>query len=113
MATQPDAPTVEVYDEIAGTPKKPVVGLTYDDLLDLFPEVDNVRRELVEGELVVAPPPSLRHQEVVGEIFAALLAHAKEAGGKAFVAPMRGDVIESEVLPGFSIEVDYLLDPQK
>lgn len=205
MATQPDAPTVEVYDEIAGTPKDPVVGLTYDDLLDMFPEVDNARRELIGGELIVAPPPKLRHQEVVSNLHLRLGVYAETQGGKVFPAPtgvllapdtlvepdilfvraenvdrlgedyvgfapdlvievsspstrrldtvrkralyerfgvpeylyvdldaerveihrlkgdrydkpvlfVRGDVVESSVLPGFSVEVDYLLGPEK
>lgn len=43
---------------------QPEVGLTYQDLAG-FPE-DGLRRELIEGELVVTAAPSLRHQEVVG-----------------------------------------------
>ncbi|MGH2747288.1 MAG: Uma2 family endonuclease [Actinomycetota bacterium] len=116
MATQPDAPTVEVYDEIAGTPKEPVVGLTYDDLVRMFPEDDNVRRELIGGELIAAPLPSTRHQEIVGEIFAVLRAHAKETGGKAFVAPTgvllaTDTMVEPDVLFVRAERADQIEDP--
>ena len=33
-------------------------GLTYDDLLEMFPEEDNVRRELIDGELIVTASPA-------------------------------------------------------
>lgn len=65
MATQPETPVVEFYDEIAGTPKEPLVGLTIGDLEEMFPAEENTRRELIEGELIVAPPPLLLHQIVV------------------------------------------------
>ncbi len=38
-------------------------GLTYQDL-QAFPE-DNLRRELIDGELIVTAAPALRHQRVV------------------------------------------------
>jgi Uma2 family endonuclease len=74
---------------------------TYDDLL-AFPE-DNVRREIIDGELIVTPSPSTRHQRAVLELGAALLAYVKERGGEVFVAPMDvwftgTDVVEPDVL---------------
>ena len=67
-------------------------GLTYEDL-QRFPE-DNFRRELIDGELIVTPAPATRHQEVVLELGARLLAWTKERGGKAYIAPT--DVVFSD-----------------
>lgn len=78
-------------------------GLTYEDLLEMFPEADNVRRELIDGELIVTPSPSDRHQDAVLELGAHLLAWTKEHGGKVYVAPRdvyftERDVVEPDVL---------------
>lgn len=43
--------------------------LTWSELLD-WPE-DNLRRELIGGELFVTPAPVLRHQRVVRELVVA------------------------------------------
>lgn len=66
---------------------EPQRGLTYEDLLEMFPEVDNVRRELLDGELIVSPPPATRHQRIVRELLVALTLYAREHGGEGFVAP--------------------------
>ncbi|HEX9891626.1 MAG TPA: Uma2 family endonuclease [Actinomycetota bacterium] len=63
-------------------------GLTYDDLLSMFPEEDLTRRELIDGELFVTPSPVWRHQEVVTELIYALYGYAKETGGRAVTGPM-------------------------
>lgn len=73
---------------------KPHTKLTYSDLLQLYPEVDNVRRELIDGDLIVSASPVKRHQAVVLEIGSAFLAYAKKSGGEAFASPM--DVYFSE-----------------
>jgi Uma2 family endonuclease len=80
---------------------QPQTGLTYQDL-ESFPE-DNFRRELIDGELIVTAAPSTRHQDVVLELGAALLAHVKEHGGKVFIAPTDvffsdTNVVEPDVL---------------
>jgi len=75
---------------VATQPK--TTGLTYEDLAG-FPE-DNLRRELMDGELVVTPAPSTRHQDVVLELGIRLGLYAKEHGGKVYVAPT--DVFFSE-----------------
>lgn len=62
-------------------------GLTYDDLVEMFPENDKTFRELIDGDLLVSPPPSLRHQEVVLRLGSRLLAWSEEHGGRAYVAP--------------------------
>lgn len=67
--------------------KPQLTGLTYADLERLFPEDDMRIVELIDGELFVTPPPSLRHQDVVLELGSRLLRYAKERGGKAYVAP--------------------------
>jgi Uma2 family endonuclease len=74
---------------------------TYADLL-AFPE-DNVRREIIDGELIVTPSPSVRHQRVVLRLGAALLDHVDCHGGEVFVAPLDvyfedTDVVEPDVL---------------
>jgi len=71
---------------MATEPKK-TTGLTYEDLVEMFPEDDKTFRELIDGELVVSPPPATRHQEAVLELGSRLLAWCKEHGGKVYVAP--------------------------
>jgi Uma2 family endonuclease len=56
--------------------------LHYEDL-ETFPD-DNLRREILDGELNVTPSPVPRHAGVVGEIFRLLADHADRVGGKAF-----------------------------
>jgi len=78
-------------------------GLTYDDLLEMFPEDDGVRRELIGGELIVAPSPSTRHQRVVVKLVVLLHAYADEHGGEVLTAPYdvkftEVDVVEPDVL---------------
>ena len=53
--------------------------LTYDDLLS-FPD-DGLRRELIEGELIVSPSPYTRHQVLSGRLFLAFANHLASAGG--------------------------------
>lgn len=50
--------------------RRPYDGWTTDDL-DVLPR-DGIRRELVDGVLVVTPPPSFAHQNVVWRLCAAL-----------------------------------------
>jgi Uma2 family endonuclease len=62
--------------------------LTYQDLCEMFPEVDNVRRELIDGELFVTPAPTKRHQRAVVRILVGLHAFAQENGGDAYGSPV-------------------------
>lgn len=73
----------------------------YDDLAD-FPD-DNLRREIMDGELVVTPAPDLSHQTVVLELGARLWAWSRQHGGRVFVAPLDvffadDNVVEPDVL---------------
>jgi Uma2 family endonuclease len=67
--------------------------LTYRDLR-AFPE-DNLRRELIDGELIVTAAPATRHQDVVTRLVAHLYPVARRHGGKVYAAPT--DVFFSDV----------------
>ena len=76
-------------------------GLTYEDLRS-FPD-DNLRREIIDGELFVTPSPVPRHQAVVVELASALLLYQKQHGGQVYPAPMDvffsdTNVLEPDVL---------------
>jgi Uma2 family endonuclease len=74
----------------------------YDDLAD-FPD-DGLRRELIDGELIVSPSPVKRHQRVVANLTADLVAWCRAHGGEAFPAPLDVKFSERTVL-----EPDVLL----
>ena len=77
-------------------------GLTYDDLLEMFPEETNQRVQLIGGELIVAPAPTLRHQSVVIRLGSALVVYQGRHGGLAATAP---DLL---VTPSDSLQPDVL-----
>jgi len=62
----------------------PKTRYTYDDL-ETFPE-DRLRREIIDGELIVTAAPSTRHQRAVLRIGATMLAYADRHGGEAYRA---------------------------
>ncbi len=63
------------------------VVLTYQDYAAL--PNDGRRYEIHEGELSVTAAPRTRHQEIIGNLFAALRAHVIARGlGKVFVSPI-------------------------
>ena len=68
-------------------PPAGTTGLTYQDLLAL-PDAGSTRYELLDGELLVTPAPTIRHQRAVGRISAALLAYTSSHGGEALVGPV-------------------------
>jgi Uma2 family endonuclease len=76
-------------------------GLTYADL-EKFPE-DNLRRELIDGELIVTAAPNTRHQRAVRELLTEFNLHAREHGGEVLPAPYdvyfsETNVVEPDVL---------------
>ena len=61
--------------------------MTYDQYC-LLPE-DGNQYELFDGELVMTPSPNTRHQRIVGQLHAELLAYvSKHSLGDVFVAPL-------------------------
>lgn len=72
---------------------EPQSALTYEDLQG-FPE-DNLRRELIDGDLIVTAAPGTRHQRVVATLVALLIAYRRDFGGEVFPAPT--DVYLSDV----------------
>ena|SRR5437870_5615099 len=72
---------------------QPQTGLTYEDL-QAFPQ-DNLRRELIDGELIVTAAPTWRHQRVVARLVHRLLGHCEVHGGEVLPAPF--DVYFSDI----------------
>ena len=86
---------------------------TYADL-DTFPE-DNLRRELIDGELFVTAAPRIRHQGVVATLTLLLGLYAREHGGRVFPAPTDvffsdSSVVEPDVLFVTADHLDKLED---
>lgn len=68
--------------------------LTYADLSS-FPD-DNLRREIIDGELVVSPAPRLRHQRIVQRLAVLIGTFIDERGaGEVFHAPT--DVVFDDI----------------
>ena len=68
--------------------------LTYADLAS-FPD-DGLRRELLEGELLVSPAPRLRHQKTVGRLHGAIWVHLEQVGGAEVYLALT-DVVLSDI----------------
>ncbi|MGH7716012.1 MAG: Uma2 family endonuclease, partial [Vulcanimicrobiaceae bacterium] len=58
--------------------------LVYEDLAS-FPE-DNVRREILGGELYVTPSPSTRHQKISFRLGRLFEDYVEQAGGDFYLA---------------------------
>lgn len=72
---------------------RPDIKFTYADYRSL-PEA-GPRYQLLDGDLVMSPAPSLRHQDIVGRLYAALMTFvAPRKLGKTYVSPV--DVILSD-----------------
>jgi len=80
--------------------------------LETFPD-DHMRREIIDGELIVTPSPSTRHQRAVVLLTARLFAYAESNGGEVFCAPLDvlfadDNVVEPDVLFVRSDHLDRL-----
>src|ERR1035438_3578136 len=75
-----DSPTVALH--LAGS--SPPARLTYEEFLDWHP--DSGRAEWVNGEAILMPPPSLRHQDVIAFLSALLrwVVESRDAGRLSF-----------------------------
>lgn len=75
---------------------------TYDDLA-AFPD-DNIRREIIDGELIESTAPRVRHQRIVARLYMFFANHiASSGGGEIFFAPVDvlfsdRDVVEPDLL---------------
>lgn len=70
-----------------GAPMRKPGGYVYADLAS-FPD-DHLRREIIDGELLVSPTPRLRHQVAVGRLFLRIGTYLEaHGGGSVFVAPV-------------------------
>jgi hypothetical protein len=69
------------HDESASTK------LTWEDL-SAFPN-DGKRREIIDGELLVTPSPSLRHQEISMRLAELLLMHLRGAARRHLLEARR------------------------
>jgi Uma2 family endonuclease len=61
-------------------------GLTYDDVVRTRPETNRFE-ELIDGELVVSPGPTIGHQRAVRALIVALDTWARAHGAEAFTGP--------------------------
>jgi Uma2 family endonuclease len=96
-------------------------GLTYDDLVG-FPD-DDLRREIIGGELFVTPSPIRRHQRAVARLVHLFVDHCQRHGGETYPAPMDvvfsdSDVVEPDVIlirgdniARMSVEPRYVATP--
>ena len=63
----------------------------------------NLPCEYIDGEIIMAPTPTVPHQRVVGKIFRTLYAHVeKNQPGEVFVSPLdvelpSGDVVQPDI----------------
>jgi Uma2 family endonuclease len=81
----------------------PAVPLSYDDYAAID---DGNRYQVFDGELVLTPSPSTRHQRIVLRIVRALDDYARTHGGEAFVAPL--DVVLRAERPATVLQPDVL-----
>jgi Uma2 family endonuclease len=71
--------------------------MTAAQFLRAFPTGDGIRRELIDGEVFVAPSPYLRHQRLVTRLTYAFARYLEEhGGGEAVVGPW--DIIMADDL---------------
>lgn len=100
---------------MGSVPPAGTAGLTYADLLT-YPtpaEARGIRYELLDGELIVTPAPSTRHQRAATAIAAALWVHTREHGGVALAAPTDvwfsdETVVEPDVVAVAAVHLDQV-----
>jgi Uma2 family endonuclease len=61
--------------------------LTYEEWLD-FPTEEGLRTELIDGEVCVAPEPTVRHQRIVRRLLRAFDNHLQAHGGGEILPPV-------------------------
>jgi Uma2 family endonuclease len=72
-------------------PVTSVTGRSPKTVSDWLALPDDVRAELIDGEILVTPSPSFRHQDILGRVYRAIASWI-EAGGGGRVAPAPVDV---------------------
>jgi Uma2 family endonuclease len=85
--------------------------LTYEDY-KTFPDDDRIRKEIIDGELFMAPAPSIKHQIISQQLFVLLYNYiTKNNLGKVFYAPC--DIIFSNInVPYFILSTGLALSLQ-
>ncbi|GGV09891.1 hypothetical protein GCM10010495_23700 [Kitasatospora herbaricolor] len=80
--------------------------LTEDDVLQAFLELETpagFKAELIEGEIVVTPPPDGDHEDVIARFARAVARHAAEelyvSGGKGLITPNGRFIPDATVAP--------------
>ena len=61
--------------------------LTYEEWLD-FPSEEGLRTELIDGEVWVAPEPTVRHQRIAGTLYVIFRTFLGEHGGGEILLPV-------------------------
>jgi Uma2 family endonuclease len=61
--------------------------LTYEEWLD-FPTDEGLRTELIDGEISVAPEPTLRHQQLAGRLYFSFELYLRAHGGGQILLPV-------------------------
>lgn len=89
--------------------------MTYADFA-AFPD-DLIRREIIDGKVLVTPAANIRHQLIVGRIAVALFDHVRrEGGGLVLFAPVdvllsEHDIVEPDVLFIADDRADIITEP--
>jgi Uma2 family endonuclease len=83
----------------------PKFPLSYEDYAAID---DDERYEVLEGELIpMGPAPQMRHQDVAGLLYVALMNHVAATGqGKAYIAP--ADVVLQGARPATVLQPDVM-----
>ena len=83
----------ELYKEVGMFIMKevfmPLLKLEEHNIDDIYALPEGERGELIDGQLYMMAPPSRKHQEIIGELFAVIKAYVKSRAGncKVFLSP--------------------------